>query len=95
MRLSIVPATSPDAATIGFLTTQKKITAPPSQLICQLRNHMPARGAPIFFIKRGAIHVADNSKTVDRVRTRPMMKEVYPTETKYVTCCPDMLSMVK
>lgn len=77
MRLRIVPPTKPDAEIISeCFSLQKKLTATARKTICVLKNHMPALMAPMAFIALGAIHVAESSKTTDRVRVNPTVNEV-------------------
>lgn len=76
IRERIVPATKPDAATRGRLSAQKKANAAPKQIIWRLRNHIPDLVAPIRFMTRGAIQVAESSKIVAIVRVVAIVKEV-------------------
>jgi hypothetical protein len=100
MRLRATATASPVAETTLLVplpeaSAKNHIIPPASQTICQQRLQMPPRTMPIRFVKRGAIHVALNSKTVLTVRATPTCSELYPTEIRYVIIWPEKERTVK
>jgi len=56
---------------------------------------MPDRTDPIRLMRRGEIHVALSSKTVEIVRAAPTWKELYPEARRKVIIWPEKERTVK
>lgn len=78
MRERTTPISSPAEVYVGEISSHSVVSASATHRICQFRNQIPPRTAPMRDMTFGASQVAESSKMVDVVRRRPIEVDVKP-----------------